>query len=463
MAENDSAGPADGGPGSVRATSPGPSAPPVPVGGPQLTARLASQTRAVRDMYAAVWPLVLEQGQPADRALADYFRARHEFGSRDRRLMSQFLFGLLRWWGWLRDFAPAATAADLATNPAPWCRLCLATALVEDDEPLDLHAAWAAACGAPLADLRARPTPAERLAGLFRRPAATFADDALAPAWLADAVQPPCDLAQLRRWLQLRPPLWLRVQVPNVAAVIDELRVAGLAPAPAPTLPAALNLGRARLNLATLPAYREGRVEVQDVTSQAVAVICAARVGETWWDLCAGAGGKTLALARACGTGGQVLATDVRADALAELRRRAERAGLRNVATAAPARGDARTFDGVLVDAPCSGSGTWRRNPWRRWQTTPDDVAVHAGAQRDLLHRAAAGVRPGGVLVYATCSLLQPENGAVAGAFSAAHPAFAPDPFPHPFTGATCAGACQLWPWEADGDALFVARWRRVA
>jgi 16S rRNA (cytosine967-C5)-methyltransferase len=118
------------------------------------------------------------------------------------------------------------------------------------------------------------------------------------------------------------------------------------------------------------------------------------------------------------------------------------------------------TFDGVLVDAPCTCSGTWRRNPDARWSTRPEEVTEMAELQARLLANAASGVKPGGVLVYATCSLFEAENGAVVREFLARREDYRLEPFGHPLTGRDTPGWTCIWPWEGDCDAMFVARLR---
>ncbi|MCE9616255.1 MAG: RsmB/NOP family class I SAM-dependent RNA methyltransferase [Lentisphaerae bacterium] len=426
-----------------------------------------SQTRAIREAVVRLWPAVLGEHRPADRELADFLKQHHEFGGRDRRLIGDVVFGLLRWWGWLQGETPDLQAEEGEPAWPAWCRLFLSVALLEGDSPAAIHDYWAEAGGLAaedLASLRARPDPADRLAGLFKRLADDIRAMPLVPAWVAGEVQPPCDLRELMIWMQRRPPLWLRVQTEAIGQVLEDLRTAGLMPEWSAARPDAIRLSRARVNLQALASYRAGRVEVQDISSQAVAGLCGARAGERWWDVCAGAGGKTLVLARAVGGTGRVHATDIRSGALDELQRRARRAGLTMIETGrfrAPRQSRRTMFDGVLVDAPCSGSGTWRRNPWARWQLEPADLAPQAERQLGLLSEGARAVKPGGALVYATCSLLRVENEGVVARFLEAHPAFAPAPFAHPFTGDMTTGILQLWPWDADGDAMFVARLRR--
>src|SRR5262249_55322922 len=154
--------------------------------------------------------------------------------------------------------------------------------------------------------------------------------------------------------------------------------------------------------------FLRGELEIQDLASQAVAMICDPDPGERWWDACAGAGGKALHLAARMQGKGTIVATDRDARALTETTRRARRSPYRNLTTkpwngrGVPAKRG--SFDGVLVDAPCSAIGTWRRNPDARWTTDRQAIARLAKLQTELLQAVAAGVRPGGILVFSVCT-----------------------------------------------------------
>jgi 16S rRNA (cytosine967-C5)-methyltransferase len=288
----------------------------------------------------------------------------------------------------------------------------------------------------------------------------------LAPEWTRDEMADPALFPRLVEWLQRRPPLWLRAQTSDPAVVLAELRELGLEPEPHPALESALKLTHARINLLVHAIYREGRVEVQDLASQAIGRVCAPRPGERWWDACAGGGGKTLLLAQLMEGKGRVLGTDVHTGRLENLRHRVRRAGFQNVATHEWDGGAPRTgrvpFDGVLVDVPCTGSGTWRRNPHARWSLSRERIGAMADQQLRLLSNAARGVKPGGTLVYSTCSFFRPENDGVVAAFLADHADFMLDPFAHPLTGAPTGGLTMVWPWDGDCDAMFVARFLRA-
>jgi 16S rRNA (cytosine967-C5)-methyltransferase len=213
------------------------------------------------------------------------------------------------------------------------------------------------------------------------------------------------------------------------------------------------------MDLTPTEAFRSGSVEVQDLGSQLLLASVGVLPGGHWLDACAGAGGKSLQLARLVGPAGTVEATDIRPAALAELRQRATRARLANLrVTARPARA---AYDGVLVDAPCSGTGTWRRAPHLKWVTRPEHLARAAARQAELLRQLAPLVRPGGLLVYATCSLARTENTAVITGFLRENPAFMPQPPTADFGFAPAEGGLTIWPARHDTDGFFVAALRR--
>src|SRR4029079_13598593 len=170
--------------------------------------------------------------------------------------------------------------------------------------------------------------------------------------------------------------------------------------------------------------FQNGEFEIQDLASQLVGHACAPKPGETWWDVCAGEGGKTLHLADLMANKGVVWASDRHTRRLDTLKRRAARAQIFNYRVA-PWDGAAKLptktkFDGILVDAPCSGVGTWQRNPHARWNATPNDVHELAATQRALLEHVVAGLKPHGRLIYSVCTLTRSETTAVADRFAAA-------------------------------------------
>lgn len=350
--------------------------------------------------------------------------AHQEFGSRDRRLYRELTFTALRYLPWIESRLET-DSAEAARRLAWLCADLPATRLFRTEfatgEP-------------PGGDL------AECLPGWFREHCPEiFSGEELA--------------AQFRR-----APLWLRLQTTDAGRVTAEWEKHGWAWRPSLFLPPAFALA-GEVDIPRTRAWETGLVEVQDLGSQLVLESGPAAAGERWLDACAGAGGKTLQLARMVGPAGRVDAYDIRPAALAELRTRSARARLPNVRTVE--KPDASSYDGVLVDAPCSGSGTWRRAPQLKWTTTPGQIEEAAVRQRELLARFAAHVRPGGRLVYATCSLSRAENRAVVAAFVEEHPNFQVEPPPRDFGYATDGGGLVIRPALHDTDGFFVTHLRR--
>jgi 16S rRNA (cytosine967-C5)-methyltransferase len=212
------------------------------------------------------------------------------------------------------------------------------------------------------------------------------------------------------------------------------------------------------------PAFERGWFEVQDAGSQIAAAVAGEIRGKQVLDFCAGGGGKTLALAAAMGNTGQLYAYDADAWRLADTVRRSQRAGVRNLQVRSPI--DPKALDGldgrmdlVFVDAPCTGSGTWRRHPDAKWRLTPQQLERRIAEQDAVLAAAALFVKPGGRLIYVTCSLLAEENEDRVAAFTAAHPAFSSEPIE--LAGAdgwrTPEGHLRMTPRSAGTDGFFVA------
>ncbi len=407
---------------------------------------------------------------PADRVLAAHFRKNRKFGSRDRRFMSETFFSVFRWWGWLsrtrgitEDFwdDDPATASRLK----PWLRILLGAHLLDNDDMHPVAVYWKECLGYTGYLKACREASLEQkgreLSELLGLPALTWQE--LVPRWIFAKLPLAEDQRKyLVEQLQERPPMWLRCQGESRDNVLNALRHEDLKAHASPHLPDAIRIDNAHVNLYELDAYRNGHFEIQDFASQVIGYTCAPQAGERWWDACAGAGGKTLQLASLMRSKGTVLATDIREYKLNDLKKRARRPGLSNIRTkpwdghTLPTR-NAR-FDGVLVDAPCSNTGTWRRNPDARWTLTPDDVQEMATMQLEILERVAPAVEPGGKLLYATCSLCRDENEDVVQAFLARHPEYRLDKVRHPVTKSETDGMLRIWPADSDCDGMFVAR-----
>jgi 16S rRNA (cytosine967-C5)-methyltransferase len=367
------------------------------------------------DAAVSALQVVLGLTRPADAALRLFFRDHPELGQRDRGFVAELVFTVLRHLRLLEH---------LAGEPQPR-RLALAALSlqlgfsVRELSPLLAHGndTWLAQARA--VD-QAQLPPAIRLS---------------LPDWLYDALargRTGAELETLARGLLQPAPLDLRVN--TMLARRDEVVAAferdGIAAAPTRYSPVGVRL-ETKPALQRHPLFLEGKVEVQDEGSQLLAYLVAPRRREMVVDFCAGAGGKTLALGALMRSEGRLYAFDTAEKRLSNLKPRLKRSGLSNVhpqLIAGPA--DARVkrlaskIDRVLVDAPCSGLGTLRRNPDLKWRQRPEGVAEMATKQRAILEAGARLVKAGGRLVYATCSLLQEENEAVVDAFLAAHPEF---------------------------------------
>lgn len=298
------------------------------------------------------------------------------------------------------------------------------------------------------------------------------------PEWLVSAVVADLGAGPAEAVLRAqngRAPLTVRVNLLRGSrdALQARLREEGVESTPTTLSPHGLIL-HTRVNAYGLQAFRDGLMELQDEGSQLIAEVTAPPPGGVVVDACAGAGGKTLALAALLGNRGRIVAIDVDGHKLTELQRRARRAGLSNVATiCAPVQEVSpdrlpRGADRVLVDAPCSGLGVLRRNPEARWRLSPADVAEIGARQRQILSSAAALVAPHGRLIYATCTILRRENDGVVAEFLERHPDFSEVPVKEILGGARAAAIgdgqrLRLLPLREDGpDGFFAAVLRRA-
>ncbi len=360
------------------------------------------------------------------------------FGSRDRRLYRELIYTTLRYLPWIeplleRDSLKAAEAIAWLAH--------------------DIPATHAFRAALPPSWPPCPPSVAEK-ATILNRPAT----DVL-PAWFRGHCPAAFEPAQMDALLA-RAPLWLRLQTPDPEEVFAEFTARGWSWQRREILPSAVEL-RAEADVTGTEAYQRGRFEVQDLGSQMILASLGLEPGGRWLDACAGAGGKTLQLATLLGSSGQIVAHDIRAAALAELELRAQRAGPAVAAAISVAEQPAGSFDGVLVDAPCSGSGTWRRAPHLKWTTTPEQIESAREQQLALLTKFSVQVKSGGRLVYATCSLSRRENEDVVRDFLIAQPDFYAVPavvtlgFPDTEAGLT------ILPARHNTDGFFVASLRR--
>ena len=381
---------------------------------------------------------------PADQTLSAYFRKHRQLGQRDRAFVAEAAYAVLR---------RRRTLEAAAGSSAP--RLLLLAALVRQ---FGLSG-------------RALGLESEFIARLRSVDAAALAPAVQAdlPDWLWARLaeqQGGEEAVRIARGLFETAPLDLRVNLARLSRD-DALAQLGLEARATPLSPAGIRLtGKPAINRHAL--FLDGSIEVQDEGSQLLAYLVAPRRGEMVADFCAGAGGKTLALAMLMRGAGRLYAMDVSAKRLAALAPRAARAGVSNIHPLVlsgendlRARRLAGKLDRVLVDAPCSGFGTLRRNPDLKWRYGPERIAALAGEQLRILAAASRLVKAGGRLVYATCSILREENEAVTERFLREAPGFealsCAEILAQQRIALDTGSELRLWPHRHATDGFFAA------
>ena len=387
----------------------------------------SARTQAAIDLLDLVLAAARSQGAAADTIVARWFAARRYAGSKDRRAIRDLVYDAIRLCG---EVPASGRAAMLA---------------LADERPELAGTFDGSAYGpAPIASGEPRAT------------------GGLMPRWLADAFEASGLGAGEQAALLQRAPLDVRVNRLRTTPEAVASRIAGAERVD--FAPDALRLP-SDTQVERLPEWTDGLIEMQDAGSQLVTRASEAAPGMRVIDLCAGGGGKTLGLAAMMANRGTILACDVDRPRLSRLMPRAERAGVSIVETRlldpnkeAVQLADRRDWaDVVLVDAPCSGTGTWRRNPEARWRLTPDRLARYAGMQRQVLDIAAPLVRPGGSITYITCSLLDAEGADQVAAFLARHPGWQLEPLALG-AGTPHGGGMRLTPASDRTDGFFVAK-----
>ncbi|HEY3912792.1 MAG TPA: RsmB/NOP family class I SAM-dependent RNA methyltransferase [Stellaceae bacterium] len=413
---------------------------------------------------------------PADDAASGYFRRRRYIGAKDRAQIAGHLYAVLRhrstldWWIWRLGRGTVESGAR--------SRVLTGLVLAEGWRP----EAVASCCdGDRFRPARLSPAEMRLIDSLgsrtLRHPQMPRAVANNIPEWLEPHLE--CVFAAgLEREmaaLNAPAPVDLRVNLLKTdrGCARRALAAEGVAAEPTPWSPIGLRLA-ARAPLSGLAAFKAGLFDVQDEGSQLAALLAGAQPGMRVVDFCAGVGGKTLALAAGMANRGKLVACDVSARRLERAALRLRRAGAGNVERRVLTsendkwvKRHAGGFDRVFVDAPCLGTGTWRRNPEAKWRSRPEDLAELALRQQQILRSAARLVCPGGRLVYVTCSLLHEEDAAQAEAFLADHPDFSLVPAARAWAetigGASPAGDDYLFltPARHGTDGFFVATFER--
>lgn len=413
------------------------------------TLRLADAAHALSRVLAFTYP--------ADAVLSRYFRERHVLGPQDRAFIAETVFGVLRRKMLLDHIAPGATPMQL---------VLLWLTRIAGFSSRDISAL----CSAEESDwLNAR-----RAQSAMGYPLSVEAD---LPQWVVDRLLAAHDadfIRALGRALQEPAPLDLRVNTlrGNRDAVLTTLNKGGIPAAAAPWSPIGIRVqGKPSIN--RHPLFASGTVEVQDEGSQLLGYLLAPRRSDLVIDFCAGAGGKTLMLGAMMNSQGRLYAFDISQKRLDRFKPRLKRSGLSNVHPLVIAHENdtkvkrlAGKIDRVLVDAPCSGLGTLRRNPDLKFRQSPESVAKLVVKQAAILKSAARLVKPGGRLVYATCSLLAEENSGIVMAFLAAHPEFRTlncgELLERQGIPLETGEHLQLWPQLHQTDGFFAAALERA-
>ncbi len=358
-----------------------------------------------------------DREHPADSVLRAELKRQSSLRRDESREISRAVFTYFRWFGWLDPQKPAAGNIFVA----------------------------------------------QQLAEKFARDPQRFSDDELrakaVPAWVSESVEVS---PEWLRALQSEPRLWLRAKRGQADRIAQALGFSWLE---STTLLSDAIEYRGSEDLFRTPEFHHGEFELQDISSQAVSVVCDPKPGETWWDACAGEGGKLLHLSELMQNKGLIWASDRAEWRLKKLKQRTARAKVFNyraVLWDGSKRLPTKTkFDGVLVDAPCSGIGTWHRNPQARWTAGANDVRELAEIQRRLLTHVADSIKPGGKLVYSVCTLSREESLGVADFFENERKDFTRLEMKNPFNPADLATRLWFWPQSTGGNGMFVAAWRR--
>lgn len=387
--------------------------------------------------------------RPADQVASFYFKGRRYIGSKDRRAVAETVWRVLRrqaridWWLEFLDHPKDARArvfADLALDGG---------SLTPD--------LFEGAHSAPKPGKEERRL-VDQLKGkdIFNRDMPAWVKGEF-PEWLAPRLEAVWGETMLREIGAMRDEAPLDLRVNTLKATRDEAIIAlkkeGIAAEPCALSPLGLRL-KSRVALVQVQAWRDGLIEVQDEGSQLVALVADARPGQAVVDYCAGAGGKTLALAAAMGNKGRLVACDVAEWRVDKAQDRLRRNGVHNVTRRVISgeadkwiKRSAQSYDRVLVDAPCTGTGTWRRNPDAKWHLSETDLLELVERQKAILDSAARLTKPGGRLIYATCSVLAEENERQVEGFLAGHPDYTARPIPELWTELAQTPCPVAGPW----------------
>ena len=386
--------------------------------------------------------------RPADVELSILFRKRKELGSRDRRFLSRVIFSYFRWLGWTKhklklSLTEALYVSEIleSEHHKQWLEFLenkISIKIKSSSEDLSLM---------------------QKSSVISKAFGVDLAYQELMPSYFFEHTV--CEQEENIFAFQKRPPTWIRSRI-DQKLLVDIFKTSEIDSTAHAGIIAAINTSGGVNFDQRIPEHR-GKFVIQDISSQCVSLISMPLAGQVWWDCCAGSGGKSLHLADIMQQQGRILATDIREGALQELKKRARIHGIKTIKTQCfnllNSSQMKHRFDGVLVDAPCTGWGVWGRNPDARWRSSSEDVIRFAAKQLKILSNASIGVKDGGLLIYAVCTISKEETAGVIESFLSNNSTFRLEEFINPIDGSSCNGMLQIYPKDHDG--MFIAKMRK--
>ncbi|MDX2470873.1 MAG: RsmB/NOP family class I SAM-dependent RNA methyltransferase [SAR324 cluster bacterium] len=408
--------------------------------------RYKAQIQKLLELFNELFPF----NSPLDQALSQLYRSNKSYGSKDRKFISGSLFGFARWYGWLNEI-DADTSKKL-----------LLGYLLDSNEITPLTVFWAESLELNLEFLKACECPDQ-----FSLDKKLALIQTLNPKLELKHLNPEFTPEQPKEYFefaQMRAPLWLRCREDKMGKIVTEFQTKDIPFKKHESFPNTLEV-LTTPNLPSLEGFKKGYFQVQDISSQMVGYIMPMEPHQKWLDLCAGSGGKALHLAEKLNGTGRVFGLDIRQGTVNEGIKRVRKTRMRNIGLDV---WDGRIFPvfdenfaGVLVDAPCSGSGTWRRAPDLRWRTSYEDVEKYQKLQGEILRKGATLVDSKGILAYVTCSIFPQENEGVIDSFLKDNSDYSLMPYKLPVSGEECNGSHLFTPQELNGVGLFITLMKR--
>ncbi|MBQ9789017.1 MAG: RsmB/NOP family class I SAM-dependent RNA methyltransferase [Lentisphaeria bacterium] len=433
--------------------------------------KLKNQCRTCEAALKHCFVEVFGRRKVLDKVVSAFFRANKKFGSRDRQFINESIFAVFRYWGIVQKLLDTQELAAIKEGRENYSALSLGKiiyfALLLDGSEFAAMRFWRSELKNISVEYNSDPIEmANRVfAELKMDEKATLSD--VIPLDFQGLISKDIDLSILAERLASRPPMWIRLQTDKVEELFEEFNSLGFDYQFHPKITTAVSLNNPKVNLYTLESFKKGYFELQDLASQVIGLVANPHKGERWLDVCAGAGGKTLQLATLMERKGTVVASDIRSYKLQDLKLRAKRAAFPNIMTKefdnSLFKGkNAGKYDGVLVDAPCSCSGVWRRNAESRWTLDISELEEISRIQLEILEKSCTAVKIEGFLIYATCSIFLVENEAVVREFLKRHEEFKLVEFVNPLNGEIVPdGMLQADIKNNNCDSMFVAKLMR--